>query len=49
MQVKMNKLDALRTTINNRLAKGKAGKSSVQAGYECVPDPPSQGQDEAAD
>ena len=47
----MDKLDALRTTLNDRLAKGRAGKSSVLVGYECVPDPPgaSQGQDEAAD
>ena len=48
-QVKMDKLDALRTTLKNRLAKGKAGKNSVPAAYECVPEPPSQGQNEAAD
>ena len=48
-QVKMDKLDALRTTLKNRLAKGKAGKKSVPAGYECVPDPPSRSQDDAVD
>lgn len=46
-QAKMDKLDALRTTLKNRLAKGKASHKSPPSGYESMPDPPSQADDDS--